>query len=109
FNESIEIDESILFGASYGNIILELKDDNKEVLESLSGYNYKILGNTVKEKSIFIENEEIDIDFIYNKYCEVLEPIFPTKVETIKEKIETISFITDTKGYKSGISLASPK
>ncbi|WP_270504290.1 phosphoribosylformylglycinamidine synthase [Paraclostridium sordellii] len=109
FNESIEIDESILFGASYGNIILELKDDNKEVVESLSGYNYKILGNTVKEKSIFIENEEIDIDFIYNKYCEVLEPIFPTKVETIKEKIETISFITDTKGYKSGISLASPK
>lgn len=109
FNESIEIDESILFGASYGNIILELKDDNKEVLESLRGYNYKILGNTVKEKSIFIENEEIDIDFIYNKYCEVLEPIFPTKVEPIKERIETISFITDTKGYKSGISLASPK
>lgn len=109
FNESIEIDESILFGASYGNIILELKDDTKEVLESLRGYNYKILGNTVKEKSIFIENEEIDIDFIYNKYCEVLEPIFPTKVETIKEKIETIRFITDTKGCKSGISLASPK
>ncbi|CEP46221.1 phosphoribosylformylglycinamidine synthase [Paraclostridium sordellii] len=109
FNESIEIDESILFGASYGNIILELKDDNKEVLESLRGYNYKILGNTLKEKSIFIENEEIDIDFIYNKYCEVLEPIFPTRVETIKEKIETISFITDTKGCKSGISLASPK
>ncbi|CEK36186.1 phosphoribosylformylglycinamidine synthase,Phosphoribosylformylglycinamidine synthase,phosphoribosylformylglycinamidine synthase,Phosphoribosylformylglycinamidine (FGAM) synthase, glutamine amidotransferase domain,phosphoribosylformylglycinamidine synthase,AIR synthase related protein, C-terminal domain [[Clostridium] sordellii] len=109
FNESIEIDESILFGASYGNIILELKDDNKEVLESLRGYNYKILGNTVKEKSIFIENEEIDIDFIYNKYCEVLEPIFPTRVESIKEKIETISFMTDTKGCKSGISLASPK
>ena len=109
FNESIEIDESILFGASYGNIILELEDDNKEVLESLRGYNYKILGNTVKEKSIFIENEEIDIDFIYNKYCEVLEPIFPTRVESIKEKIETISFITDTKGCKSGISLASPK
>lgn len=109
FNESIEIDESILFVASYGNIILELKDNNKEVLESLRGYNYKILGNTVKEKSIFIENEEIDIDFIYNKYCEVLEPIFPTRVESIKEKIETISFITDTKGYKSGISLASPK
>lgn len=109
FNESIEIDESILFGASYGNIILELKDNNKEVLESLRGYNYKILGNTVKEKSIFIENEEIDIDFIYNKYCEVLEPIFPTRVASIKEKIETISFITDTKGYKSGISLASPK
>ncbi|CEO12868.1 phosphoribosylformylglycinamidine synthase [[Clostridium] sordellii] len=109
FNESIEIDESILFGASYGNIILELKDDNKEVLESLRGYNYKILGNTLKEKSIFIENEEIDIDFIYNKYCEVLEPIFPTRVESIKEKIETISFITDTKDCKSGISLASPK
>ncbi|GAA0864280.1 phosphoribosylformylglycinamidine synthase [Paraclostridium tenue] len=109
FNESIKIDESILFGASYGNIILELKGDDKEVLESLKGYNYKILGNTVKEKSIFIENEEIDIDFIYNKYCEVLEPIFPTRVETIKEKIETISFITDTKDSKSGISLASPK
>ncbi len=109
FNESIEIDESILFGASYGNIILELKDDTKEVLESLKGYNYKILGNTVQEESIFIENEKIDIDFIYNKYCEVLEPIFPTKVEPIKEKIETISFITDTKDCKSGISLASPK
>lgn len=109
FNEHIEIDESILFGASYGNIILELKDDTKEVLESLKGYNYKILGNTIKEKFIFIKNEEIDIDFIHSKYCEVLEPIFPTKVEMIKEKIETISFITDTKDCKSGISLASPK
>ena len=109
FNENIEIDESILFGASYGNIILELKEDTKEVLESLKGYNYIVLGNTIKEKSIFIKNEEIDIDFIYNKYCEVLEPIFPTRVETIKEKIETISFITDTKDSKSGISLASPK
>ena len=108
FNESIEIYESILFGASYGNIIFELKDDTKEVLESLKGYNYKVLGNTIKEKSIFIKNEEIDIDFIYNKYCEVLEPIFPTRVKPIKEKIETISFITDTKDSKSGISLASP-
>ena len=109
FNENIEIYESILFGASYGNIILELKEDTKEVLESLKGYNYIVLGNTIKEKSIFIKNEEIDIDFIYNKYCEVLEPIFPTRVETIKEKIETISFITDTKDSKSGISLVSPK
>lgn len=108
FNNSI--DDNMLFSTSYGNMILELKSEEVEnILEDLSGYNYKVLGSTIKEKSIIIKAEVIDIDFLYKKYCGVLENIFPTKTEEIKEKIKTISFVTDGKNNKSGISVATPK
>ncbi|MGL5507867.1 MAG: phosphoribosylformylglycinamidine synthase, partial [Paraclostridium sp.] len=106
------VDEAKLFNASYGNMILELKGSNEEVkyiLESLEGYNYSILGNTTTDKHIFINDEVINIDYLYNKYCNVLESVFPTKTDEIKDKIETISFINNSKDSKSGLSVASPK
>jgi phosphoribosylformylglycinamidine synthase len=112
FNNEADIDNNLLFNCSYGNIVLELKgsaEEVNEILENLSEYNYKVLGTTTEEKSIEINGEIIDIDFIYDKYCGVLESIFPTKSDEIKEKIETISFISNTRKSKSGISIANPK
>ncbi len=110
--EDENVNSELLFDTSYGNMILELNSDKEEVeeiLKGLSGYNYKVLGKTIEDKSIIIKDEIIDIDFLYENYCGVLENIFPTKTEEIKEKIETISFITNKENTKSGISIATPK
>ncbi|MGL5715071.1 MAG: phosphoribosylformylglycinamidine synthase [Paraclostridium sp.] len=109
-NESI--DEAKLFNSSYGSIILELKESSEEaevILNSLEDYNYSILGNTTIDKHIFIKDEVINIEYLYNKYCGVLESIFPTKVDDISDKVETINFINSNKTSKSGVSIASPK
>ncbi|EGT2197522.1 TPA: phosphoribosylformylglycinamidine synthase [Clostridioides difficile] len=108
FSEEAEkafIDEK-LFEASYGNIVLELANDDLSMLE---GYNYVVLGSTVKEASIFIKGEELALDELYKAHCSTLEPIFPTKTEEVKSKIETISYISQGEAKKSSLSIATPR
>ncbi len=108
FSEEAEkafIDEK-LFEASYGNIVLELANDDLSMLE---GYNYIVLGSTVKEASIFIKGEELALDELYKAHCSTLEPIFPTKTEEVKSKIETISYISQGEAKKSSLSIATPR
>ncbi|HBG6421907.1 TPA: phosphoribosylformylglycinamidine synthase [Clostridioides difficile] len=95
-----------LFEASYGNIVLELANDDLSMLE---GYNYVVLGSTVKETSIFIKGEELALDELYKAHCSTLEPIFPTKTEEVKSKIETISYISQGEVKKSSLSIATPR
>ncbi|HBF3270969.1 phosphoribosylformylglycinamidine synthase [Clostridioides difficile] len=95
-----------LFEASYGNIVLELANDDLSMLE---GYNYVVLGSTVKEASIFIKGEELALDELYKAHCSTLEPIFPTKTEEVKSKIETISYISQGEAKKSSLSIATPR
>ncbi|AWH75952.1 phosphoribosylformylglycinamidine synthase [Clostridioides difficile] len=103
--EKAFIDEK-LFEASYGNIVLELANDDLSMLE---GYNYVVLGSTVKEASIFIKGEELALDELYKAHCSTLEPIFPTKTEEVKSKIETISYISQGEAKKSSLSIATPR
>ena len=102
FNEGIED----LFKPNYGNIVLELASED---LSLLDGYNYIVLGSTTEEQSIIIENEEISLEELYNAHCETLEPIFQTKSVDIKEKIETINFISQGEAKKSSIAIAKPR
>lgn len=95
-----------LFEASYGNIVLELANDDLSMLE---GYNYVVLGSTTKEASIFIKGEELALDELYKAHCSTLEPIFPTKTEEVKSKIETISYISQGEAKKSSLSIATPR
>ncbi|HFL2414389.1 TPA: phosphoribosylformylglycinamidine synthase [Clostridioides difficile] len=95
-----------LFEASYGNIVLELANDDLSMLE---GYNYVVLGSTVKEASIFIKGEELALDELHKAHCSTLEPIFPTKTEEVKSKIETISYISQGEAKKSSLSIATPR
>ncbi|MGO0883020.1 phosphoribosylformylglycinamidine synthase [Clostridioides difficile] len=108
FNEEVEkaYTDDKLFEASYGNIVLELADDD---LSMLDGYNYIVLGSTVKDASIFIKGEELSLDELYKAHCSTLEPIFPTKTEEVKSKIETISYISQGEAKKSSLSIATPR
>ena len=95
-----------LFESNYGDIILELKEDDLSVLE---GYNYKLIGRTKNTESIILDGEELKLEELYSVYCETLEPIFPTKSIEIKEKINTISFISKGEKKKSSINIAKPR
>ncbi|MGX9758118.1 phosphoribosylformylglycinamidine synthase [Clostridioides difficile] len=108
FNEEVEkvCTDDKLFEASYGNIVLELANDD---LSMLNGYNYIVLGSTVKDASIFIKGEELSLDELYKAHCSTLEPIFPTKTEEVKSKIETISYISQGEAKKSSLSIATPR
>lgn len=108
FNEEVEkaFTDDKLFEASYGNIVLELANDD---LSMLDGYNYIVLGSTVKDASIFIKGEELSLDELYKAHCSTLEPIFPTKTEEVKSKIETISYISQGEAKKSSLSIATPR
>lgn len=108
FNEEVEkaCTDDKLFEASYGNIVLELANDD---LSMLDGYNYIVLGSTVKEASIFIKGEELSLDELYKAHCSTLEPIFPTKTEEVKSKIETINYISQGEAKKSSLSIATPR
>lgn len=108
FSEEAEkaLTDDKLFEASYGNIVLELANDDLNVL---GGYNYIVLGSTVKEASLFIKGEELSLDELYKAHCSTLEPIFPTKAEEVKSKIETISYISQGEAKKSSLSIATPR
>ena len=95
-----------LFETGYGNIIFELSQNDLSILE---GYNYIVLGTTIEEEKIFIENEEICLDELYKAHCNTLESIFPTKSVEIKGKVETISFTSQDKYKKSSITVAKPR
>ncbi|SCI33120.1 phosphoribosylformylglycinamidine synthase [Romboutsia sp. 1001713B170207_170306_H8] len=95
-----------LFEASYGNIVLELASNDLSILD---GYNYIVLGNTIEKESIVIADEDILLDELYKAHCDTLEPIFPTKSIEIKDKIETINFVSGGEAKKSSISIVSPK
>ncbi|HBG4616531.1 TPA: phosphoribosylformylglycinamidine synthase [Clostridioides difficile] len=108
FSEEAEkaFTDNKLFEASYGNIVLELANDDLSMLE---GYNYVVIGSTVKEASIFIKGEELALDELYKAHCSTLEPIFPTKTEEVKSKTETISYISQGEAKKSSLSIATPR
>ena len=95
-----------LFETGYGNIIFELSQNDLSILE---GYNYIVLGTTIEEEKIFIENEEICLDELYKAHCNTLESIFPTKSVEIKGKVETISFASQDKCKKSSITVVKPR
>ncbi|MDK2564347.1 phosphoribosylformylglycinamidine synthase [Romboutsia sedimentorum] len=98
--------ECDLFKANYGNIVMELDNNDLSILD---GYNYIVLGKTTEKQSIVVENEEIALEQLYKAHCETLESVFPTKANEIKDKIETINFIAQGETKKSSISIAKPR
>ena len=104
FDENVDTDK--LFNSAYGNIVLEM---NEEDLFLLEGYDYKVAGKTIEGPSILVKEERISLKELYSKFESTLEPIFPTRAKEVKDKIETINFITTGERAKSSSSIASPK
>ena len=106
FKVDEEVCSESLFNAAYGNMLIEV---NEEDLALLDGYNYKVVGKTLEGPSILVKDERISLNELYKTFESTLEPIFPTKAKEIKDKIETISFVTTGERVKSASSIATPK
>ena len=104
FDEGVDVDK--LFNSAYGDMVLEMNEDDLSLLE---GYDYKVAGITLEGPSILVKDEKISLKELYAKFEATLEPIFPTKAKEVNDKIETINFITTSDRLKSSSSIASPK
>ncbi len=104
-NENVAIELNELFTANYGDIILEVKENEK-----LGIINSIELGNTTSEKEISINNTIISIDEMKLAWVKPLNSIYPIK----KDAEGTIESYTNNaqKGkakIKSSLSVAKPK
>ncbi|WP_392486880.1 phosphoribosylformylglycinamidine synthase [Haloimpatiens sp. FM7315] len=101
FKENLSASE--LFKPKYGSIILEIKDEDS--LRYLENEDYRLLGNTVEEDSIFINDINIPLCEAKLSWEKPLEKVFPVETEKIKEKIEEKSYDKGNKIERVNISL----
>lgn len=78
FKLNSEVDKSQLFLPKYGSIILEVEENPESLFKDI---NYELLGTTIEEEYIELENEKIDLDSLINKWTEPLVDVFPIKEE----------------------------
>ncbi|MEW8973362.1 MAG: phosphoribosylformylglycinamidine synthase [Tissierellaceae bacterium] len=100
-----DIDRKQLFMPMFGSLILEIpKDVNLQ--ELLHDVDYKVLGQTIDEEKIYIEDEIMDIDELITAWESSLKDIFPVGDNYSIE--EGISYTGGNK-IKSHSSIAKPK
>ena len=87
-----EINEENLFVPLFGSIVLEV--NNNFNIEELKDINVKVLGNTIDEEKIHINNEEISLESLLNSYEEPLSKVFPA--------VDSGLLIKDEFVYKNG-------
>jgi phosphoribosylformylglycinamidine synthase len=97
-----KLNEIDIFSPIYGAIVLEVKND-----KSIDLNDFIKLGNTIKEKKIKIDEFEIEIDNMIEKWFEPLDKVFPVK----EDKGGIASEFSYTKGnrIKNIKSIARPK
>jgi phosphoribosylformylglycinamidine synthase len=90
-----------VFEASYGSFVIELKEDvsNEKLLE---------LGLVTDKAEIELNDIRMNIEELLDIWQKPLEKVFPTKVQTKKEKIENV--LSDKKSVITRkVSIAKPR
>ncbi|MBF8984135.1 phosphoribosylformylglycinamidine synthase [Lutibacter sp. B2] len=104
FNDMEDYKE--LFKPYYGTMILEI-DKDEELEKLLENIDYKVIGNTIVEEKIIIENIELSLEEMYDAWKNPLEKIFPTKADT-SGSLQEISYKSQNK-KSSKIKVAKPR
>lgn len=99
FEFSKEINKDLLFNPIYGGFVFELN-------EHLDGID--IIGKTVSSFVIKTSSNEIDCENLLLKYENKLEEVFSCNIKTSEQKIEPISFKSNT-SLSPAIKIAKPK
>ncbi len=98
-----------IFNYNYGSFILEI-DKNIDIEKELEGFTYEILGKTIKDKNIIVNNENICLEQIQKVWFSTLEDIFPTKYYDEFKPLELeVKPYTICEKIKSKVSIAKPK
>ncbi|MEJ6952006.1 phosphoribosylformylglycinamidine synthase [Natronospora cellulosivora (SeqCode)] len=99
-----ELSNEDLFLPELASIVLEISDAaDLTIIEDAI-----VLGKTIKEEKIKINNIELDITEALKAWQEPLEDVFPTKVEYSKENPE-IELYTKRNTQKAKIKIAKPR
>ncbi len=102
-----EIEAKKLFLPDYGSLVLEI--NNEEDIELLlKDLDYEILGSTISEKVIKVNNIEMKLSDLLADWDEPLEKIFPTRAENIKEEAKQYEY-TKFRSIKSSFEIAKPR
>lgn len=79
------------FKPDYGSLILEL--DGRELPENiLEGLDYQVLGVTIRELEIKINNISMKLETLKETWESTLENIFPTRTQTEKSEPMEVNF-----------------
>ncbi|MFO7820245.1 MAG: phosphoribosylformylglycinamidine synthase [Halanaerobacter sp.] len=82
-----EMTDEELFGPEYGSLVLEMKADS-ELEELFAGVDYQLLGRTIAEEVIEVNNRQIELDKALKHWQQPLEEIYSTEVEAEGETFE---------------------
>ncbi len=98
-----------LFNPSYGSFVLEI-DKSCDLEKELKGYDYEVLGKTINDTKISINNEVIALEEIQKAWFETLEEVFETRYYKDAQPIELeVKPYSSDKKLKSKISIAKPR
>ena len=102
-----EIDQKQLFRPDYGSLILEM-DEQTDLGEAFAEVEYQVLGYTQEKFAVAINDIEINLDQAFEAWEKPLEKIFPTKIEIIEDKPQTVAFSERNK-QKPMLKIAKPR
>ncbi len=113
-----ELNEAELFSPEYGALILELAAGEKAE-ELFSGLDFKIIGKTVREEVIKVNDSSISLREALKNWQQPLEKVYKTKVEAdeiaavVKPEFENellkLEAYRDDQSFSSEIKIAKPK
>lgn len=101
------MDARSLFLPDYGSVILEVKGGS-DVHKLLEGMDYRILGQTIDNGSIEVNNISISLDEAMKRWEAPLENVFPTRSGSLQEAPSAINY-GNRIIRKAGAHIARPK
>jgi phosphoribosylformylglycinamidine synthase len=113
-----ELNEAELFSPEYGALILELAAGEKAE-ELFVGLDFKIIGKTIKEEVIKINDSSISLTEALKNWQQPLEKVYKTKVEAdeiaavvepeLEKELLKLEAYRNDQSFSSEIKIAKPK
>ncbi len=87
-----EVATQTVFGPGFGNIVAEVPEDKLDAI--LATDMAVLVGEVNDEQMFYFEDAEITMDEALNAWTKTLEPVFPSRVTTNKDIVDTKEFTT---------------
>lgn len=102
------IDNKALLAPDYGSLVLELPAD-LNLSQTFEGIGYQLLGQTIKEPVIRVNQAEITLDEAFAAWEQPLEKVFPTRPDHIGGQPENFAPYTVRNTRKPAVRAAKPR
>lgn len=100
-----DIERSTLFAPLVGSFVVELKEGDG----CLSGLQYSLIGSTIEDPAVIIDNCELPLDNLIAKWMEPLESVFPTLPKEDAVMNTAVSLYKERNTASPSIKAARPR